>query len=66
MTIFVLMPRQPKEGAKDWTLKIAKVPIDLYWLFHGKALSEHMELGKWVLKVLKAAAKDKNDKRAKS
>lgn len=51
------MSRKPKDGAKDWTLKIVRVPIDLYWLFHNKAINERMELGKWVIKTLTKAAK---------
>lgn len=50
------MSRQPKDGATEWNLKVEHVPIELYWQFHAKANSEHMEFGKWVIKVLSEAS----------
>jgi len=49
------MPK-PKKGAKDWSLNVRKVPIDLYWMFHNAALKEQKEFGQWALEVLKKAA----------
>jgi hypothetical protein len=64
------MSRKPKAGAKDWSLNVQKVPIDLFWPLHKAADHTEKEFGEWVLDVLKRAAEDelgaKLPKRGKS